>query len=365
MQNLGMVACAEVRAEARRICAELGDRVCVAAAYRIEANSLAATGEPAAARPLYTAVLEIANEIGNMLEKLNALTGLAYTEKMQGDLKAAEADYRAALAVGSEMGPQKKYPVSLELADVLAAEGRVAESRALGEEALEDSRQSSDQESIGLSEAILAHDFALEGRFPDAIARYNEAVRIAREVHEPFQLIHTLLDFGDAQLEQGDAAGARKSFEEARDLDRQGSRAFARPEIGMAFARLSLATGQAEEAVTQARSAMKTFTTAGREGDRLQAAALLARALLARGRIGEASEILAQIPSPEGKSFPLAAVVQFRIARCFLTANDGRRAEAGRAMDTIVTEVSRLGLPPLEKETRLAREALLKTANSH
>ena len=40
-----------------------------------------------------------------------------------------------------------------------------------------------------------------------------------------------------------------------------------------------------------------TFASAGREGDRLRAAALLARALIARGDTAGASDILAQIPA--------------------------------------------------------------------
>jgi len=364
MQTLGLANFAEVRAEARQICSELGDRACVAAAYRMEANGLAATGSPARARPLYAAVLEIANEIGNLNEKLNALIGIAYTEKLQGDLKAAEADYRAAMAVGSEMGPQKTYPIGLDLAEVLAAEGRIADSRAFGEQALDDSRQSSDQQSIGVSEAVLAHALALEGRFPDAVARYNEAIRILREVHEPWQLAMTLLDFGDAQLQQGDLAAARKSDEEARDLDRQVPGGFARAEIDLAFARLSLVAGQADEAAALARAAMNTFAATGREGDRLRAAALLARALIARGNTSEASGVLAQVPSPEGRAFPIEAVVQFRIARCLVAANSGRRAEADRTIGLIAAEVSRLGLLPLEKETRLARAAVIKTAKA-
>jgi tetratricopeptide (TPR) repeat protein len=364
MQTLVLAGFADVRAEARQICSELGDRLCVAAAYRIEANSLAATGSPARARPLYAAVLEIANEIGNLNEKLNALIGLAYTEKLQGDLKGAEADYRAAMAVGSEMGPQKTYPVRLDLAEVLAAEGRIADSRALGEQALEDSRQSGDQQSIGVSEAVLAHALALEGRFSDAIARYSEAIRILREVHEPWQLAMTLLDLGDAQLEQGDLAAARKSDEEARDLDHQVPGGFARAEIDLAFARLSLVAGQTEEAAALARAAMNTFAASGREGDRLQTGALLARALIARGNTGGASSLLAQMPSLEGRSFPIEAVVQFRIARCLVAANSGRRAEADRTIGVIAAEVSRLGLLPLEKETRLARAEVIKTAKA-
>ena len=110
---------------------------------------------------------------------------------------------------------------------------------------------------------------------------------------------------------------------------------------------------------------MNAFAAAGREGDRLEAAALLARALIARGNIGGASGVLAQVPSPEGRALPIKAVVQFRLARCLVAANEGRRAEAGRTMDTIAAEVSRLGLPPLEKETRLAQEAVMKIASTH
>jgi thioredoxin-like negative regulator of GroEL len=167
-----------------------------------------------------------------------------------------------------------------------------------------------------------------------------------------------LLELGDAQMQQGDAAGARKSLEEVREIDLQTP--FARPEIEMALARLSLAAGQSEDAASRARGAMNTFTTAGREGDRVQAAALLARALIARGETGEASAVLAQVPSPEGHAFPIEAAVQFRIARYMVAAGSGRRAEADRGLDAIAAEVSRLGLAPLEKQARVAREAVMK-----
>jgi tetratricopeptide (TPR) repeat protein len=364
MQVLGIAGFPDVRAEARRICAELGDRACVAAAYRIEANYMAATGDLTAARPLYAAALEIANEMGNRLEKLNALTGLAFTERLQGDLRAAEADYRTALAVGSEMGPLKSYPACLDLAAVLAAEGRIAESRALSEQALDVSRQLGEREGIGLSQSALAHALALEGKFPDAVARYNEAIGVLRDVQGPRELGVTLLDLGDVQIEQGNLAAARKSYEETRALDRQFRDGFARPEIELAFARLNLAGGEAGEAAVHARVAMNAFARAGREGDRLEAAAMLMRALVARGSIGEASGVLRQIPSPDGKQLPVRAVVQFRIARCLVLANSGARAEAVRSMDSLIAEVARLGLRPLEKEARLAREAVAKTAAS-
>jgi tetratricopeptide (TPR) repeat protein len=363
MQNLDIPGYADVRAEARGICAELGDRACVAAAFRIEANALAVSGGPAKARPLYAAVLEIANEMGNQLEKLNAYAGLGYTEELQGDLKAAEADYGQALAAATEIGPQKRYPACLDLAQVLAEEGRIADSRALSSEALEGSRQSHDREGAGMAQAALAHTLALEGKFPEAAAAYNQAIGVLREVQEPFQLAVALLGFGDAQLEQGDLAAARKTYQEAGDLNRQ-HKDFLRPEVDVASARLALASGQAEEAANRARAAMVVYEAAGREGDRLQAAALLARALVAHGDTAGASGALAGIPAPDGRAFPIEAAVQFRIARCLVAARSGRRAEADREMDSIAAEVSRLGLAPLEKQTRLARETVMKTVSA-
>ncbi len=354
---------AEVRAEARGICAELGDRACVAAAYRIEANAWATTGSPAKARPMYAAALKMANEMGNLLEKLNALNGLGYVEQLQGDLEAAERDFREALAVGTEIGAQKRYPVCLDLAEVLAERGREADARVFAKEALDAATLAHDPESSGLSEAVLGRSLALEGKLADAIARYNAAVGALRDVNEPVELGRALLELGDAQLQQGDEAGARKSYEEVRELDRR-HRGFAHPEMEVAFARLALHDGKAEEAATLARSALNEFTAAERKGDRMQAAAVLVRALIARGKVAEASETVSQIAPGDGKSLPVEASVRFRIARCLVAANTGHRADADREMETISGEVSRIGLAPLEKETRQAREALLRVASA-
>jgi len=268
------------------------------------------------------------------------------------------------VTVGSEMGPLKIYPPSLHLAEVLAAEGRIGESRVLSEQALDISQQFHDQQGIGLSEAALAHVFALEGKFSDAVARYNDAIAILRGIHDPMALGSTLLDLGDAQVEQGNLAAARKRYEEARTLTVP-LPGLLRPEIEMAFARLSLDGGDATDAAAHARAAMDSFNAAVRQGDRLEAATILLRALVARGSIDEASGVLGQIPSAEAKALPVEAVVHFRIARSLVLANTSSRSEAIRSLDTIAAEVVHLGLPPLQKEARLAREALVKAPLTH
>ena len=361
MQNLQAAGFADVRTEARQICAELGDLACVAAAYRIEANATLGYGNIAGARILYESALGIANQIGNALEKLNALEGMADAAKLQGDLSAAESSYKAALTVSSEMGPQKSYAVMQGLTDVLAEEGHLPEARTLGEHALDIVRQTGERQGVALSQASIANTLALEGKSADAISEYAEAIGTLREVNDLYYLGQVLLDAGNAQLDQGNLGAARKTFEEVRTLARR-LPDWRAPEVEVAFARLEFAEGHAADAVSHARLALNGFTASGREGDRFEAAAVLVRALILQHDIAGASQALAQLPSPEGQKLPAQNIVPFQIARCFVLANTGKRDEALREINAVAAGAARSGLPILAREAQQAKKALVKTA---
>jgi hypothetical protein len=106
--------------------------------------------------------------------------------------------------------------------------------------------------------------------------------------------------------------------------------------------------------------ALGSFAAAGREGDRIEAADVLTRALMAQGSIAEASAVMEQVPSPDVRKLPAESVLQFQIARCLVLAHTGRREEAVRAMDVISAEAARSGLPRLAREALQARQAVAK-----
>jgi Flp pilus assembly protein TadD len=359
MQNLGSAGFAEVRTEARQICEQLGDRACVAAAYRIEGNATVFE-DPAASRRLYLAALEIANQIGNSLEKLNALNGLAYAAKLQGDLAAAENYYRSALDVATEIGPQKRASISLDLAEVWTDEGHTEQARTLIEQSLEKAEQAGEQLDIGMSHAGLAHVLVWEGKTAEAVVKYKEAIDILRRINVPGLLGATLLEFGSAQLEQADLAGGRKSFDECRKLSQAYPGGFLGADIEMAFARLSFAESHLADAASHARLALHGFIAAGREGARFEAAALLTRSLIDQHSIPEASEVLAQVPFADPKKFPPESVLQLEIARCYLNASTGRRSDAIRMMEGLQGNAARWGAPKLEREAQQAKSAIAK-----
>jgi TolB-like protein/tetratricopeptide (TPR) repeat protein len=357
MQNLALPGFTEVRAEARRICTELGDRACVAASLRIEANSVAALGDLSTARRLYEEVLETANEIGNSLEKLNALNGLGYTSKMQGDLRTAEKEYRAALETAAELGSTKTSSIELDLAEVLASRGRIADAQALITHALEIARAAGEKEGIAAGLAAWAQTLALKGNFSEAQTKYNESIALLREVSEPYQICLTLLALADTFVEQGKLEAARKIDEEAQALSGHFPGGFADPEINMAFARVNLAGRHFNEAETSARAALNGFTRSGREGDRMLAAGILARALVAEGKIQQASEAIIQAPSLDENDLPVWVPLEFQIAKSDCLAHSGKSAEAAKMMDTAAAQMQRLGLLALEKEALTAKQS--------
>jgi TolB-like protein/Tfp pilus assembly protein PilF len=357
MQTLGEKGFAEIRAEARNICAELGERSCVAAAYRVEANEKATAGELAAADRLYSASLKIADEIGNRFEELNALNGLAYTSLQEGDLRAAEASLRRAAVIGAEMGTQQSYQIILSLAEVLADEGRLGEARKLVADAEKTANQVSEQNGIAHAQSATAHVLALENRPSEALTKYAAAVATLRSLNDAFDLRDTLLEFADVQLQYGNIAGARKSFEEARALYPKFGHSWT-PELKLAFADLSLAEGHLSDAVTHAQSALESCTNSGRQGDRLRAAAILARAWLRQEKSSDAFALIARFPAPDTRKVPPRSIVDFQIARSLVLAEMGKRAEAVRVIEETINLSARAGIPQLQDRAVRAKKSL-------
>ena len=161
---------------------------------------------------------------------------------------------------------------------------------------------------------------------------------------------------------QGKMEDARNSYQEAQKLVKNFPGGFADSEVKLAFARINLAGGNFTDAETNARVALIGFTRSGREGDRIMAAALLARALVAEGKIQQASEVITQSIAPEANGLPVRVPLELQIAKADYLAHSGKPAEAAKMMDSAASTMTTLGLPALEKEARAAKQSFLKSA---
>ena len=359
MQTLAPAGFAEVRTEARQICAELGDLACVAAAYRIEANATLAYGNLAGARVLYESALGIANQIGNALEKLNALDGIADAAKLQGDLSAAESSYKTALTVSSEMGPQKSY--SRNAGPRGRAGGRRAPPGGANAGSACPRYCEADRRAAGRCAEPGEHrEYAGPGR-----EELRSGERIRRGNRHPAR--------GERRVLPGPGSARRGKCSVGRGQPRRsprgfrGSRYARSPSSGLAgFGsrhgfRAACIRGRPRRGggAPRAPGAERIYHFR-RQGDRFEATAVLVRALIAQHEIPQASQALAQLPSPDGQKLPARNIVPFEIARCFLLANTGKREEALREIDAVSANAASSGLPILAKEAQQAKKALAK-----
>jgi tetratricopeptide (TPR) repeat protein len=211
MLDLGIPGADELRDRARALCSELGDRMCVLQALRVDAN-VSVPGNPERARELYERGLQVAGEIGAMDEQVNLLNGLGAAFTNLNDLSSAEKSYREALRIAHEISSQGFIDgVELELADLELRQGRLPEARELYSQALTRFRVGSYPEFRGRAEASLAAVLRLQGQLTQARALSEEAIGEARSTGHKEAIEDALLVSSDILVDMGelDLAGSR------------------------------------------------------------------------------------------------------------------------------------------------------------
>ncbi|MFQ5763982.1 MAG: CHAT domain-containing protein [Rhodospirillales bacterium] len=150
-------------------------------------------------------------------ETLWSLVGLTALSINAGDNAAALAWARRAVAVGKDLhGPDDRGRAYCNLASALGAQGVIREMAAAADTCVEFSRAQNLQagEEIGLRfQAVVA---ANEGRFDDAVDLYGRSLAMTRALQNPRDTLFNLEGMGRVRRQQGDLAGARAAFAEAR-----------------------------------------------------------------------------------------------------------------------------------------------------
>jgi DNA-binding winged helix-turn-helix (wHTH) protein/tetratricopeptide (TPR) repeat protein/TolB-like protein len=249
-ENLGRYPEAEslVR-QAKQLYTSANDRAGLAEATTIEAIALKNNGDYLGARKSYEEVLVLYRQIGNRrglaAENDNIGDILVYL----GDLDGARRGYEASLAIYQELGDQN--------GEALA--------------------------NNGLGDVFLAL-----GNHHKAREMYESSLEVCRRIGNPGREAGALEGMGRIHRIEGDLAQAMKEETEARaKFEAIGDKA----EVGSVdvdLGELYLDQGLHEQAAASARHAAEVFEANRSVGDQAAANLLLARALLASGRIAEA-----------------------------------------------------------------------------
>lgn len=244
------------------------------------------------AAPIFPRAKELAQRGGHDFEEARSFGnhGLALAET--GDSDLAIEEYRKAETIYRKLGRTQSEGIQLGNIGLEHFRcGRFADARNCSERALAiaQSHQARDNEASWTSQ--LASVDAAEGREAAAVARYEDAARIAEETGSIVRRSDILCDLGLLHLAREDVAGAISCRDRiALDARAGGARAI---EVARRFlaSQISFAIGEFEAAVTECRASIDLDRRRLSRHGEIRAHVALARMLAAVGRSDEARQV--------------------------------------------------------------------------
>jgi len=206
----------------------------------------------------------------------NALTYLAWSWYLRGDLKRAGRLFAKAQSLERKLDPTKQYLYSLrgvQHSEYLRKTGRVLEARRVASANLTLCQRKSWLDDLSRSLRILAD--VEPATSPAAKLHYHEAVRIARNISFREVLIEALLARGSWAARQGQVDGATNDLREALDYAVSGGFRTLEADVLISLARISRIGGDTSAGQVQAERARVLSAEMGYHWGRVDAEELL------------------------------------------------------------------------------------------
>jgi tetratricopeptide (TPR) repeat protein len=288
----------------------------MASAVNNTAVVLSAEGNHLAAEQHYEQALAIYKEVGSKGGAAKVLGNMAAELEFIGNLGAANAKFRQALSLNREIGNHGSEAWALKgLGATLYLQGELRESGNDLDLSLEICRKASLKRTCGFALSNQGNLLMWEGKLDQAKVKQQEALAIWNDVNN-----------------QGDAA-----------------------ESNVAIAKLSIEQGQAVEAEALVRDARDIFRKKKWAGDEIWADSVLAMALLAEGKPGEAAKEIDSVTAEKLQNEEVR--LEFALATAFVRAASGKPADQSAAIKVLgatLGEATKHGFVGYQLEARLA-----------
>lgn len=308
MQSISEPGYYEAQTEARTVCEQLGDRQCVAHAWRIRGNERFFAGKFREAQDAYLQGASIARELGDNGELANILNGLGVVAESDLEWQQAEQSFLEAISLKKETG-YNPSDIQIQLADLYLRTGRLGEAARAGDEAYAEAEKTSAREEIGEVYLLRSELARLDGRLPIAQDLASRSIVEFRAAKSNGDLILGLASLSSLQTARGDLQQADASLAEASKNYDSVHQSVPVPEaqgaIELARAELLLAKGQFQPAADEARRSAAHFSAAHLHENSARAMVVEAKALDLLGKTPETLQIsklaqaeAAQTPDP-------------------------------------------------------------------
>jgi serine/threonine protein kinase/tetratricopeptide (TPR) repeat protein len=377
---------------------ERGSRQVVAKALILEGQALEVLGQLREASRRFEEAREIYAGGADRGGVASTLHWIGLTRLREGDLTEAESVLREALDIFLKIGDQRGAAgVFNALGLSVRRQGRFADALQLLERSVDAFREIGDRRGVARALTNRAGILREQGDFTRAAQLYEEVLSIAREYGGRGDTSIILTNLAYLRRERGDLEGSKKGCEESLAMAEEGGLKSqialdhygiaevlllmgrteeARHEHGAALAlreelgeklevatsRLALATVSLEEgnpaaAEAPAREAAVLFHRQKAPDSEAAAEGVLARSLLAEGKVPQARQAAARASAIALKTQVQTVRLMGAIVEARVTAASGQAQDAAKALRSLehtLQEASRTGRVALELEARLA-----------
>ena len=330
--------------EARQLFAAAGDKAGVARVQFLEAGILRGQGNVSAAKELAEQILATGRETGDQRVMANVLSQLGIIQLQQGDIAGSIDRLRQSLAVYRKLGDNNALARALNnLAGSLQLSGQLDEAATMYEESLALARGAGDRNGIGFALNNLAEVRETKAEIQEARRLYEEALTIRRELGYKEGIGYTATRLGGLLIAQDDLAGARSKLDEALKIRTELDASADVAETRLFLGTLAIEEARPSDAEQLARQALEAFEKE-RMNDRAAAGyELLARALLAQSKPGDARAAI-----DRGRALTAGTqdrYVQFavRLTAARVQDAEGRTKEARSALQALLNEARTAG----------------------
>ena len=289
---------AEAYSTAQQIYEQAGDRDGTATALNDLGIVLQKQGDLAGARAKLEEATSDFRQIGDENGLGGALTNLGEVYRGEGDLAKAEGLYREALEIFRKLGRKdNEYAAMNNLGGVLYQRGDFRGARKFFENLLDVRQTAGDKLGVALAKINLADALRVQGETDRAAGLYEQALTTLKEIGDRSTAAAVVLSLAKTMIVKNDFAAARRMLREAlatnEEVGAKGDAALDR----VMLARVAFLERHPEQFDASVDAAIDELKKENRGADEIEARALQAEALLARGRTVEAQLLLEKAKS--------------------------------------------------------------------
>lgn len=357
--------------EAMALYNSAGDRRAAARVSVAEGDLIADQGDFEGAKKRYEAALSVFREIGainSIAATLERIGNIYYDE---GKMLEAKKYYEQVLPYQKEVNdPNGIASCYGNIANALDGLGDLQGSLKMQLESLAAFNQVGNRRGASATMNNLGNVYVEMGDLEDAKKYFEQSLTMTREIAFRRGEPYPMSGLGDVDLARGELVEAKKQYDQALALCKEMDDRNFMAQISVAEATIALFEKRYADGEGLARQAATAYEKTHSAGDGAWAEAVLARNLLAEGKLSEAQAAVSKAAALAKQSTSQTPRYEVTLAESRLKAKSAKAAEGLQALAATASSAHKFGYRLYEYQARLAMGEIelgsgLATADAH